>query len=178
MNIVGQTFEEARKRIRNINWEYEDDFRPSHPLLAAEFFRRGNLFLDYIHKDPDSRFTVFSAIHEIGADLPINIKETCPELEQITIGWTAQYFCTFYLEWAYLVDQGEPIAVQFQDLYDPIIKLYERGGRIYYHHHELICGGSGFSRNLANFRDIPPKDIRDEALEEEDKVWFLKKNNR
>jgi hypothetical protein len=70
------------------------------------------------------------------------------------------------LEWAYLIDQELPIAIQFQDLYDPIIKLFERGGRIQYHHHELICGRYAWPRNPLHYpRIFEPKDIRDEVLD-------------
>lgn len=170
------TFESARNRIKKINWEYKDEFRPSHPILVAEFIRRGNLFLDHIQYNPDSRRAVFSATQKLGIDLPIDIEKVCTELNQIKMA-TTRAICTFYLEWAYLVDQGEPIAIQFQDLYDPIIKLYERGGNIYYRHHELNCGRNGWGRNSAKILrgDGPPFDISDEALAKEDKKYYLKR---
>lgn len=175
VNVLGQYFEEARKRIRNINWEYEDDFRPSHPTLVAEFIRRGNVFLDYIYYNPDNRRAVFSAAQKLGINLPIDIEETCTELNQIKLA-TTQAICTFYLEWAYLADQGESIAIQFQDLYDPIIKLYQKGGTIFYRHGQLWCGGNAWGRNSAWMlrEGCPPFDIRDEALAEEDKEYYLK----
>ncbi|MGA8942086.1 MAG: hypothetical protein WB502_05125, partial [Thermoactinomyces sp.] len=172
---MGKYFEVARSRIKNINWDYLDRFRPSHSMLVAEFIRRGNLFLDYIHYNPDNRRAVFSAAQKLEIDLPIDIEETCIELKQIKLA-TTRALCTFYLEWAYLVDKGEPIAVKFKDLYDPIIKLYEKGGIISYHHNELICGHYGFAVNTARIlRNSPSFDISDEALNEKDKEYYFKK---
>lgn len=168
---MGPTFEAARMRVSKINWEYEDEYRPSHVLLVEEFIRRGHVFLDYIHKYPDRRVAVYSAANVIGAKLPIDLEETCLELNQIY--GTASAICTFYLEWAYLLDQKVPVALQFHDLYEPIMKLYERGGRISYREYELVCRANGWPRNSAMIlRNVPPRDIRDEALEEYDNAWF------
>ena len=171
---MGKFFEAARSRIRMINWDYEDVYRPSHELLLKEYIRRGNQFLDFINKNPDRRIAVFSASDAIDANLPIDIEEYCTELNEIY--GTAYSVCTFYLEWAYLLDQEEPVALKFYDLYEPIIKLYERGGRISYRENFLMCGSSEWPRNSARIlRDIPPIDIQDEALEKFDREWFKEK---
>jgi hypothetical protein len=169
---MGQHFEKAKKRIKDIYWHYKDDYRPSHAVLVVEFIRRGNVFLDYCKKDCNRRVAIFSAAQVIGADLPIDMKEVCKELNVIG-GGTALVICSFYLERAYLVDQEVPEAMQFQDLYEPIIKLFERGGRVFYRHNELVCGGYGWTRNSALIlRDSPPFDIGDKALIEEDNKWY------
>ncbi|WP_052410004.1 Imm3 family immunity protein [Paenibacillus durus] len=167
-----KNFEEARTRIKNINWEYKVRNKPSHPVLVTEFIRSGNMFLDYNDYDPNNRRAIFSASLICKIDLPIDINGVCTELNEVKDGW-AKMICTFYLEWSYLVDQEFPPALRFKDLYDPIIKLYERGGRISYHHHELVCGKYGWSRNSALIlRNTPPLDIHDEILDEMDNAWY------
>lgn len=171
---MGQHFEAARKRIGKIDWEFEDIYRPSHAKLVSEFFRRGKIFLDEM--DSNKKPVVFRAAQVAGIDLPVNIKETSLELNQRKIGWLAEYFCTFYLEWQYLVDQRIPEALQYQDLYDPIIKLYERGGRIHFHHHELICGNYGFARTLSYVStDQSPIVISNESLDQYDLDQYYQK---
>lgn len=132
-------FEQVRERIKSINWESTGKDKPSYSILVTEFIRRGNLFLDLNSKD-DNRRTVFNAAEILNFNIPFHVKEECSGLVNGNVDWVIEYLCTFYLEWAYVVDKQVPIALQFHDLYDPIIKLFERGGRISYHHNELVCG--------------------------------------
>lgn len=63
-----------------------------------------------------------------------------------------------------------PIAVQFQELYSPIIKLFERGGKIQYDKGLLIIGGLALSRFVSSDYSLSePEDIRDSYLDEIDK---------
>lgn len=140
--------------------------QPSHRELVAEFIRRGNLFLDYMNQDQENRRAVFNAPELVNAHIPVSIKDNYNDtIEKIPGGWVSKYMCTFYLEWAFLIDQKNPVAQLFTDIYDPVIKLYERGGVISYHHNELICGQYGWSRNSAfMLREHDPIDINDETL--------------
>ncbi|RAL24190.1 hypothetical protein [Thermoflavimicrobium daqui] len=132
--------------------------------------------MDYHLRNSKKRPVIFSAANVIHAKLPKDIEKTCSELNQITKGWIARYLCTFYLEWAYLVDQEIKEAIQFKNLYHPIIQLYERGGRISLHHHELICGRYGFPRTLRFVStDRSEVDLSDEALDEYDHAWYYQK---
>ncbi|ETT30261.1 MULTISPECIES: hypothetical protein [unclassified Paenibacillus] len=158
-------FEQAKKKIMNMNWKNNGIDKPSYIILVTEFIRRGNIFLDFNSKD-DNRRAVFNAAEVINFDTPAHIKEECNALVNSNVGWVTEYLCTFYLEWAYVVDKKTPVALKFHDLYDPIIKLFERGGRISYHHNELVCGKHGWPRNSGVMtRGIQPQDIRDEVLD-------------
>lgn len=162
---MNTNFKQANERIKNINWENKNVDKPSHAILVTEFIRRGNVFLDFNSKD-DNRRAIFNAAEIINFDIPAQIKEECNKLLNLNLDWVTEYLCTFYLEWAYVVDKQIPIAMKFHDLYDPIIKLFERGGRISYHHNELVCGRDAWSRNSgAILRGVPPQDIRDEVLD-------------
>ncbi|MGO4532716.1 hypothetical protein AB4Z30_26835 [Paenibacillus sp. 2TAF8] len=162
---MNSNFEQARKRIKNINWDNKSLDKPSHTILVTEFIRRGNIFLDFNSKD-DNRRAVFNATEVIDYEIPAHIKEGCNGLIEANVDWITEYLCTFYLEWAYVLDKQMPIALKFQDLYDPIIKLFERGGRISYHHNELVCGKHAWPRNSGLItRELPPQDIKDDVLD-------------
>lgn len=163
IELIGN-FEKAKKRVRNINWEIKNYDKPSHAVLVTEFIRRGNIFLDS-NSIGDNRRAIFNAVEIIQFDVPSHIKENYIEQDNVNIDWVVEYLCTYYIDWAYAVEQEIPIALKFHDLYDPIIKLFERGGRIGYHHNELICGTRGWPRNSgAITRDLLPQDISDETL--------------
>ncbi|RJG21441.1 hypothetical protein [Paenibacillus thiaminolyticus] len=125
---MNQALEKARFIVKNINWEFEEPNRPSHAVLLYEFLRRGSLFYDYINRD-SSRPAVFSAAEMCNIKLPIDIYEICDELNQIKDECLVKSTCKNYLEWAYLVGENIPVALNFQELYIPIIKLFYRGGK-------------------------------------------------
>ncbi|MEY8747012.1 hypothetical protein AB9M62_48600 [Bacillales bacterium AN1005] len=162
---MNSNFEQASERIKNINWENNGVDKPSYAILVTEFIRRGNIFLDFNSKD-DNRRAVFNAAEIINFDTPAHIKEECNGVVNANVDWVTEYLCAFYLEWAYVIDKQMPIALEFHDLYDPIIKLFERGGRISYHHNELVCGKHAWPRNSgAITRELLPQDIRDKVLD-------------
>lgn len=165
MEKLNSNLEQAKERIKSINWESNTMDKPSYAILVTEFIRRGNIFMDFNSKE-DNRRAVFNAAEIINFDVPVHIKEEFNKLVNEDIDWVTKYLCTFYLEWSYVVDQQLPIALQFHDLYDPIIKLFERGGRISYHHNELVCGKHAWPRNSgAITRELSPRDIKDEVLD-------------
>ncbi|MBN3522630.1 hypothetical protein [Paenibacillus apiarius] len=87
---MGDIIEKSRARIRNINWNYENSDKPSSYVLVSEFIRRGNDFLDFHSKD-NNRRAVFNAAEIAVGDLAINIKEICPELDQVDGDWVTEY---------------------------------------------------------------------------------------
>lgn len=169
---MSSNFKQAKERIKNIHWESTGIYKNSYAILVTEFIRRGNIFLDFNMKD-DNRRAVFNATEIINFETPIPIKEEINVLVNVNVDWVTEYLCAFYLEWAYVVDKQVPVALQFHDLYDPIIKLFEKGGRISYHHNELICGKHAWPRNSGSMsREFPPQDIRDEILDAIDAKEF------
>lgn len=166
---MNQIFEKARFVIKNIDWGYEEPNKPSHTVLLYEFLRRGSLFYDFINRDPNRRPAIFSASDMCDIKVPIDIYEFCDELNQIQDEWLVKSTCKNYLEWAYLAGVSEPVALKFQELYVPIIKLFSRGGRIRYHNGELTCGSSGRSRIVSTDMSIvEPENISDRTLDELD----------
>jgi len=166
---MNKAFEEAKCIIRNIDWSHIEFKRPSYAVLLSEHLRRSSLFYDYFQKD-SMRIIVFSAMELIDMQLPINKLDECTETLQNVKGIFVREVCTYYLEWAYLIGEGVPIAVQFQELYLPIIKLFERGGRIQYDKGLLIIGGLTCLRFVSSDSSLfEPEDISDSYLDEIDK---------
>lgn len=166
---MNQMFEDARTIIRDINWENEEPNKPSHGILLYEFLRRGSQFYDFINQESNKRLAVFSAADMCGIKLPIEIYEYCDELNEIKGEWLVKSACKSYLEWAYLSGENESVALKFQGLYVPIIKMFSRGGRIRYHNGELTYGRAARSRIVSGEMSmVEPEDISEKTLDKLD----------
>ncbi|NFS28758.1 hypothetical protein FDF12_09885 [Clostridium botulinum] len=154
---------QAFTRIKNINWNNTLHDKPSHIILVNEFIKRGNVFRDVYDKDNTKRLAVFSAAQTINASIPEDIQRFIDDVKLIEHGWTIKAVCEYYLEWVYLVEVGDEVAIKYNTLYEPIIKLFERGGRISYHNQELICGKVGWPRNCYF---VPRKNFIEEISDE------------
>ncbi|URZ02147.1 hypothetical protein [Clostridium felsineum] len=159
-------FDQALARIEQINWNNSYRNKPSYSILVHEFIRRGNIFRDIYDKENTGRLAVFSAAHIINASISEDVQRLIKDKNLIKYGWTMAALCEYYLEWSYLIDRKNEIAIEYNDLYEPIIKLFERGGRISYHQNELICGKAGWSRNCYSVpRKVFIEEISDEILD-------------
>lgn len=94
-----------------------------------------------------------------------NFPATFPNFKEIDF-MLMKLLSIHYLRWCSLLDRGNLIALQFPDIYEPMIKLFERGGgQINTHHHELVGGFGAFSRSIdARRGSMKPFDISDHAL--------------
>ena len=106
-------------------------------LLVKEYFRRAIIFIDTLELDIKTPY--FSAANAIGKDIQIDFENGYPQIESIDNAFF-RAICEYYVKWAALIDNGEPVAEQFQDLYEPLIKLFERGGKLGKHHGDFIVG--------------------------------------
>jgi hypothetical protein len=157
---------QAFTRIEQINWNDTQYDKPSYTILVHEFIRRGNIFRDVYDKDNTKRLAIFSAAQIINASIPKDIQRFIDDINLIKHGWTIKLVCEYYLEWAYLVDIENEVAIEHSDLYEPIIKLFERGGRISYHQNELTCGKAGWPRNCYSVpRKVFIEEINDKILD-------------
>lgn len=146
-----KNFSESCSRIDDINWNNTVYDKPSHKILVQEFIRRGNIFRDIYDRENTKRLVVFSAAKIINAEIPQYIQKNIEDKNLIEYGWTMATLCESYLEWSYLIDTNNKVAIEYSDLYEPITKLFERGGRLSYHQNELICGKIGWPRNCYSF---------------------------
>ena len=152
---MGEIFNHALKRINAIDWDKIGiSVKASNGMLVREYLRRATLFIHSLSLK--SNYPFFSAAEAIGKKPQINIIKSCSVLEildnKLLRGW-----CECYLEWAALADEGELTALENQDLYEPLIKLFERGsGKFNIHHGELIIDNAAFPlqetyKSLLNF---------------------------
>lgn len=72
---------------------------------------------------------------------------------------------TSYIELNALIDEGNQIAIDNKDLFEPAIKLYERGGLFFIRGGYLNVVGATDFLSLANRVKREPLEISDEILD-------------
>lgn len=165
----------AINRLKRIDWEFENRYRPSHIVLVQEMIQREIRFLKSFHYEKDHKHVLWSPMRLVNLELP-NIEEIYPEIEQVLkIDCTMKLFCTYYLEWAYFADRKEPFALRQPNLYEPIIRMFERGGRVYFRENFLMTGLVDIPRIIFFNRDFCSQDISDQALEQYEYNYYRKK---
>lgn len=162
---MGDKLNYAINRINSIEWQkldYTD--RKSDLVLAKEYIRRAALFMKNISKD--SKNALFRSADVLKRDFIVDINKVCPvaaNLELYTRSW-----CLYYIEWVALADEGEQLALQFEDLYDPLIKLFERGVKLKMHKGCFEIGDRNFINlypGIRSYASEEPFDISDSALD-------------
>lgn len=161
----------AINRINNIDWQRKIDYmdKNSNLILAKEYIRRAASFAQYISQDLKNAFFRAGSIYNDG--FTIDIDKLCPVLSNKG-GLNHFGICRYYIEWIDLVIKGYPLAVQFEDLYEPIIKLCERRVHMKMHKGDFEIGtdmyiylGNGICKYISDI----PYDISETALEDYDK---------
>lgn len=158
----------AIERINKIKWDnIKSSGRASNGVLVREYLRRATLFIHSV--GVMVKYPFFNAAKAIGKEPITDIVKVCPLIEKLD---NALYkgLCQSYIEWSALADEGEPTAIEYQDLYEPLIKLFERGGgRFSIHHGELIIDSAAYPLNYwYNNVSAEPMDISDSALDNYD----------
>ncbi|MDC0763045.1 hypothetical protein POF51_20210 [Brevibacillus sp. AG] len=172
-------FDEAAKRLNQIDWEKVGSVEePWNMALVKEYIRRASVLIKtYSLKTP---YPFFNAANILGFDMELELSEICPSLAKVNNSLITA-MCVSYLEWAVLADRGEAHASQFSDLYEPIIKLFEKGGKVNRRHGEILAGGQAFPLANADYMSKQdPIDITDEGLENYNRVAIeiiMKKKN-
>lgn len=158
---------EALQRISAIKWnEIGKEIRKSHAELIKEYLRRGSLFLHSFSKTIKLNY-VFNASEIAGKSLELDLNKLCPELKNLKP--FPRELCRAYIEWSYLIDCNDNTAVKFCDIYEPIIKFYERGGEFYRHHGDICLGKYMFSPGCWDVNEYEPIDICDNILDDLDR---------
>jgi hypothetical protein len=151
------------ERIGRIDWSVStqvDD--PSNMALVQEYIRRAALLITTYHLETSYPF--FNAARAIGHHSTLDVMDQCPRLGELTNSFM-KGTCVAYLEWLSLVESGNEKAIKFHDLYEPLILLIERGGRISLLHGEIRTGGYVFPLANAEYMSKQaPIDISDEGL--------------
>lgn len=151
------------ERIERIDWNVSsrvDD--PSNMALVQEYIRRAALLITTYHLETSYPF--FNAARALGHHSTLDVMDQCPRLGELTNSFM-KGTCVAYLEWLSLVESGNEEAIKFRDLYEPLILLIERGGRISMRHGEIRTGRYVFPvANTEYMSKQAPIDLSDEGL--------------
>ncbi|WP_145047923.1 hypothetical protein [Paenibacillus xylanexedens] len=173
-------YELAAKRIRNIDpnlyigisqKRYEEvrtkGEYAADATLIAEYYRRVGVFLQHLSKEATGIYVGMDLLigYRIPDDAWDNFVVDFPNFKDIDLS-LIKLLSMHYLRWCALIDEKNGFALQYPDIYEPMITLFERGGgRISTHHHELVGGFGGFPKTIYATRgDMNPFDISESAL--------------
>jgi len=158
-------YEDAVNRINSINWEQlgkAENGNNNH--LGYEYLRRMAFFYKEHPIKTKYKFPFFFNIAEyLGSKETIRVVDCCnaDAQEGLKEGSMAEYVVSFYLQLAKYADQKEEAAT-FLSIYDPLIRLLEKG--FYFGIREgglLIYNGRFYPLNnwYERFLDAEPIDI-------------------
>jgi hypothetical protein len=145
---------QAIERLCAINWKATNDNRQrSHIALVEEYLRRSVLWAKAL-KDMDSWPFFDVALHILPeAQIPEHLINQV--IDKLSVDLWVERICKLYLHWAYLKDQPEITAFNLPDPYEPLIRLYERGGRFTTEHGFLYVGLADVPRRDWRKYDLP-----------------------
>lgn len=132
---VNNTDFEKVKKIERANIEYVNDM-----MLLKEYIRRVALFADFLSLN--IRNPIFNAASVIKNESEINFDIVCQKIKNIESG-VIRVICEYYIEWSDLIDKKDNIAVKFSDLYEPALKILERGGMFGIRQGDFVIYGGG-----------------------------------
>jgi len=156
-----ENFNQAIKRISLINWGCLGEKQArSHVHLGKEYLRRATIFFQYY---PGPCRYPFIIISNSITKSQVSVDEL-QILKDIDSSY-AREIATSYLELNALIDEGNQIAIDNKDLFEPAVKLYERGGYFFLRAGYLNVAGASDFLSLANRVKREPLDISDEALD-------------
>ncbi|WP_223275695.1 hypothetical protein [Paenibacillus elgii] len=142
--------------------------KKSSELLIAEFLRRGSLFLE----NSSSEFGLFfspAKVLDVNLDLENVITSIFYEPGKPNL--LCKTICLRYLEWVSLVEKGKIMSNEYQDVYEPLIKYFERGGTLRIDQGIYLDYGFG-AFPIDNWREryskLQATDISDENLDNVD----------
>ena len=139
---MGKFLEKEVERLSKINWQsIRDDGKISNLILVKEYLRRAALFIRTCNIS--ARLPYIDA-KLYGKNIEVDLANICPKLNNISNSFLRQT-CICCLKWAILADEGELIAIQFHDLYEPLIKLFEREACLDYTMERFLLRNSSFS---------------------------------
>ncbi len=165
-----QKFVSACERLNRIEFDkISMTNRKSDMNLVIEYARRvAVLKNDY----PNLQIThplFFKAETVFGVEISQDMLVVCPVLKEVKNSYI-KGVCLEYLKFVYLIDEAHPIATEHKDLYEPLIKLYERNGLFGLHNGEVVAGGCGWGPGKQEYMMmLEPIEISDIALDEYDR---------
>lgn len=175
---MGSSFEEAVERIRVIDFNKDECRKSSVSNLFTEYRRRMSVFLRYTSNGHSTRrYFIVRAAQEIGKQLDndklLDNLKLCPNISEVNYHFV-KHICAVFLEWSTLLDDGDATALRFSDVYEPLIKFIEIGGR-FRKEHGFVEVPKYSIHEYDNFKlaDLQPIDISEEALKMYDKTDII-----
>lgn len=165
---MNDLMENAITRISKIAWGTSEIKKKSSELLIAEYLRRCSLFLG-VYSFESGPFVSPAKVLNTNLDLEDYITSIFAESGKPNL--LCKTICLRYLEWVFLVDEGKIINDEYQDIYEPLIKYFERGGTLRLDQGIYLDYGFG-AFPIDNWRERYSKlhaiDISDENLDNVD----------
>lgn len=157
---MGHLLTTAIERLSSISFEYtEDNSLESSHVLIKEYLRRVNQLLNEIDTSID-QYPLFSFARILGKAIDEKVCRACSKLDTIQNTYV-KVICCGYLEVSELADQGVDEAIQYIDLYEPMIKFFEQGGCFTIRQGEMVVGGSAYPLKYWRHLNISVQDISD-----------------
>ncbi|WP_342435559.1 hypothetical protein NSS79_18025 [Paenibacillus sp. FSL L8-0436] len=152
---------QAIKRISTIDWSILGEQETmSQSYLCREYLRRATKFLrDYSGTCVPPFIMISNSITE-----PQENIEMIEIVNEINNSYH-RALVTSYLELCALIDEKNPIAMDNKDLFEPAIKLYERGGFFYRREGYIYINGISIIIEDVAWDEQEPLDISDETLD-------------
>lgn len=156
-------FDKAITRISKISWKTSEVKKKSSELLITEYLRRSSLFLE-MHPFESGPF--FSPSKVLGTSLDLEDLISNIFSASVKPNLLCQTIFLRYLEWVTLVEEGKIIDGD-RDIYEPLIKYFERGGTLRLDQSIYLDYGFG-AFPIDNWREryskLPSIDISEENL--------------
>ncbi|MFA4136135.1 MULTISPECIES: hypothetical protein [unclassified Brevibacillus] len=165
------SFDNAVQRINKIIWNIKNNPKESHSVLLGEYLRRMACFFKPYFSSQSPMGSPLGVIKIENNSFFLEIEKIVEESLPDIINPIHYKICKNYLELAYLVEKGYPEALEVQDIYEPIIQFFERGGKLRFDSdRSFSCGSAAFV--LDNWIDFhsnrPETDISFPNLEKMD----------
>lgn len=158
---MGQLLTKAIERLSSISFEDTEDssLESSSHVLIKEYLRRVNQLLNEMHTSIN-QYPLLSFAKILGKAIDEEVYGACSKLDTLGNPYV-KVICYGYLEVSELADQGVDEAIQYIDLYEPMIKFFERGGSFTIRQGEMVVGSSAYPLNYWRHLNISVQDISD-----------------
>ncbi|MFC9710483.1 hypothetical protein ACFTRD_20260 [Paenibacillus sp. NPDC056933] len=162
------SFSSAVQKINEIDWNTGEKPKESHSALLAEYLRRIAVFTSSYISNQSPLGSPVRVLNIENNDLLLEIDRVVDESLPDINNPIHYKICRNYLETAYVVEKGLSEVLKVANIYEPIIKFFERGGKLRFDSDRaLSCGSAAFV--LENWIDFHSSrletDISDSNLE-------------
>jgi len=119
-------------RLSQINWRSDPARVDIHTILFREYVRRQQLWARALGRNDRIRPFFFANVENPEGDALWEQYSTVPETDAIT--FQTRMACQSHLQWASAFDHAIPLCRNLPAPYEPLIKMFERGGDLMLEH--------------------------------------------